>query len=221
MTRRPLSVPPEDLELLRAIDRTGSVAGAARSLGMPRDRAVYRIERLRGELGGPVLVARRGGAGHGTSRLSAAARRWLASVAPALVLRRARRGPRSVLVGRYRSGPDPFVEVRGRPVYVDFVAREGERVGVAVDPEAIVVASARFPTSARNVWDGVVLSVRPVRDGPGRRLVQVRALGARLAAAVTPASSARLGLAAGRRVVLYAKATALRRAPLTPGSPRS
>ena len=216
MTDRTLWVPPEDVELLRAIDREGSVAGASRSLGIPRDRAVYRIARLSARLPGGVLVPHRGGAAHGFSRLTEAARRLLEGKGPPRV--RAAPAPHhpTLLVGTYRAGREARVDVAGQPVYVDFTASDGERVAVAVDPEAIVVAPGRFVSSARNVWEGTVRSVRarPGESGAARRTVRIRALGRDLAVALTPASLRSLGLSKGRRVFLYVKATALRRAPL-------
>jgi molybdopterin-binding protein/molybdate transport repressor ModE-like protein len=209
MTQRPVLVTDLDLALLRAIDREGSVAAACRALGIPRDRGVYRIARLGRRLPGGVLTARRGGAGRGSSRLTDAARR-LSETGPEGRPMAGALG--AALRGTYRIRPDGHVVVGGQPVYVDFVAREGERVGIALDPEAIVVARGRFDSSARNVWSGVVRSVGP---SGARCTAVVRALGRNLPVALTRASVERLGLRPGRRVYLYVKATALRRA-ITP-----
>jgi molybdopterin-binding protein len=128
-----------------------------------------------------------------------------------------------VLVGIYRSGEEAHVELGRRSVYVDFVADPGETVGVVVDPEAIVVAPDRFPSSARNVWPGRVRSVDATdpQGGRLRRIVRIHALGRDMPVALTPASVKALRLVPGRRVYLYAKATALRRVHVTRGSPRT
>ncbi|MEZ3172252.1 hypothetical protein ABNG03_16780, partial [Halorubrum sp. RMP-47] len=65
-----------DAALLRAVDATGSVAGAASALGRSRARALSRIETLEGAYG--TLVDRhRGGEGGGGSRLAGSARELL------------------------------------------------------------------------------------------------------------------------------------------------
>ena len=221
MTARPVLVSALDLELLRAIEREGSVAAACRRLRIPRDRGVYRIARLGRRFPGGAVTSVRGGRGQGSSRLTPAARKLLGAGPEALGGTPG--DPPTVLVGRYHRLPDPHVVVGGVPVHVEFIADEGERVGVAVEPDSIVLAPARFPSSARNVWGGTVRGVRPAArgGGPFRRLVRVGALGTVLEVALTPASVASLGLRPGRPVYLYVKATALRRAPPTRGSPRS
>ena len=83
---------------------------------------------------------------------------------------------------------------------------------VGIEPEAVVVARERFPSSARNVLRGRIESVH----GPDgmRALLRVRVgRGLRLDVAVTPGSLAELGLTPGTSVFLYLKATAVLRLP--------
>ncbi|TKX54636.1 ABC transporter [Halorubrum sp. SP3] len=65
-----------DAALLRAVDATGSVAGAASDLGRSRSRALSRIETLEGAYG-TLVERRRGGEGGGGSRLAASGRSLL------------------------------------------------------------------------------------------------------------------------------------------------
>ena len=213
MTGAGAAIPPEDLDLLSAIDREGSVAAAARRLGIPRDRAVYRIARLRRRLRGSVLVPHRGGAAHGSSRLTAPARRLLAERPPDVRTGRPDRIAGARLVGTFHAAPSPTVRVGSVEIFVDFRATDGERVGVEIPPEAVVLALGRFASSARNIWPGRVVRVEARRRGPARQFVRIRALGRELPVAVTPSAVAELALRPGRRIFLYAKATALRRAP--------
>lgn len=216
MRRRPVSVSAGDAALLAAVGRTGSVVVAARAVRMSRDRAVYRLRRLRDGFGRSLLTARRGGAAHGESRLtpfgaSVAAGGFttmeLLSGRPAFSDRRAG----TVLVGRYRRGPPPTVALaRGGPsLRVAFAARDGASVRLTADPESILLARSRFPTSARNVLEGVV--ERGSRDeGGGRCRVAVRVGAQRIWVGVTTETVREMRLRRGGRVFLYLKATALR-----------
>ncbi|MEZ3166725.1 ABC transporter [Halorubrum ejinorense] len=65
-----------DAALLRAVDATGSVAGAASELGRSRARALSRIEALE-DAYGTLVERRRGGEGGGGSRLAASGRALL------------------------------------------------------------------------------------------------------------------------------------------------
>ena len=220
MTRRTTYVGDDEEALLGAVAREGTLVGAARAAGMSRDRAVYRLRRLARALGGPLVVADRGGGGHGSSRLTALGLATLRGGHDAVGLG-ARGTPRggfrtNVLVGRFGSAPVPHVVLgRGGPTLrVAFSAGEGERLGVALDPEAIVLARRPFPSSARNVLEAFVLG-RPTASGPGEATVVLRCAGHRLRVRVTPETVAELGLLPGARTFLLVKATALRplRAP--------
>ncbi|HTW55355.1 MAG TPA: TOBE domain-containing protein [Thermoplasmata archaeon] len=200
-----------DRRLLAALDRTPNLVRAARAIGVPRDRAVYRLERLR-RLFGPVTVTVRGGAAGGGTQLTAAGRRLLA---------RALGPPPSAnrWTGRYRRGPPPTVELApGCALVVGFRAADGARVTVDVAPEAFVIARRPAELSARNALPATVERVRPRADGTAG--LDVRWGPVRVRAELTVPSIARLGLAPGRRVILYAKAVGVRRVA-TPGSPRS
>ncbi|MGB6441893.1 MAG: TOBE domain-containing protein, partial [Thermoplasmata archaeon] len=132
----------------------------------------------------------------------------------------------NVLRGVYRRSPNPEVRVaRSLRLRVAFPAEEGETVAMLLDPEAVVVARRRFPSSARNVLRGTVEALRRSRGSDAVTLV-ARCSGARLRVAITEEPVRQLGLRPGAPVVLYVKATALRRVvgpvrPPTRGSPRS
>jgi molybdate transport system regulatory protein len=222
MTARELVVTPLDIALLSALDRDGSVVGAARSVGVSRDRAVYRLERLRLRMGGPVVVASRGGASGGRTQLTARGRRVVAGGAEAVAWPSPRGPPRRQgFTGEYRTEPEPHVVAKdGFLAWVTFSGTEGERVSVVLDPEAIVVALGKTRSSARNAWPGTVARVLRATgsSSPERRTLVVRVGPRQLTVAVTDRSVRALGLAPGRRVTLLAKATAVRRLGATPGS---
>ena len=210
MTREP-SLTPTDVRLLRELERTPNVVRAARAIGIRRDRAVYRLRRL-GSLFGPVAAAVRGGVQGGSTRLTPLGRRLLART-------RGDRPGSNRWTGAYRRGPPPSVDLGpGRRLEVTFPAREGARVTVEVDPDALIVALRPAELSARNGLRATVERVRLRADGTA--LVTARWAGAPVRAEVTVGSVRRLRLAPGRTVVLYAKAVSVRRR-VSPGPPRS
>ncbi len=224
MTRRAKLVTATDVALLSALSRERSVVAASQRLGISRDRAVYRIARLEHAFGGPVVASERGGRSHGTSQLTELGdrivRRGFDSVelldtrpvaAPPLPNR---------LEGTYRRTPQPVVDLGSLlRLRVNFLAKDGERVAVLLDPEAILVARHRFPSSARNVVGATIDAIEP-GPGPLGRTLRVRAGPLRLRASVTAETVRDLGLKPGGRVVLYMKATALRRIARPSQSPR-
>jgi molybdate transport system regulatory protein len=222
MTAREFVVTPLDIALLAALDRDGSVVAAARAVQISRDRAVYRLARLRTRAGGPVVASRQGGRKGGWTGLTARGRAVLTGGAEAAAWpERARPPKHQSLTGVYRSEPEPMLFASdGFSAAVAFVARDGERVTVTIDPEAIVVALGPLRSSARNAWPGVVEEVRTPSGGvpSGRRELAVRVGRHRLTVAVTERSVRSLGLRRGRRVTLLAKATALRPVGATRGS---
>jgi molybdate transport repressor ModE-like protein/molybdopterin-binding protein len=230
VTDRPRVVTDTDVALLRTLAREPSVVAASRQVGISRDRANYRLARLEEAFGGPVVESVRGGRGHGTTRLTPLGDRIVRQGFESVELLDARPvAPPSrsnLLRGIYHLAPAPEVALgRGVRLRVAFPAEEGEPVSVLLDPESILVARRRFPSSARNVLPAMVEAVRPGRSSLGWTLL-VRAGPTRLRVAVTEEPVHQLGLAPGARVWLYVKATAVRRvgrpssAP-TRGSPRS
>jgi len=212
---RPSLVTSTDVELLRALALERSLVGASRRLGISRDRAMYRIERLARAFGGPVVQTAKGGRHHGGSLLTPLGDRVLRGGFESVELVNARPvtplALPNLLRGTYRRLPDPEVRVgRSLRLRVAFDADDGAPTAVLLDPEAIVVARHQFPTSARNVLRGTVEGVRPGRGGAGPTVV-VRCSGRRLRVAMTPSGVRQLGLRGGVSVWLYVKATALRR----------
>jgi molybdate transport system regulatory protein len=215
MTRRADLVTSTDVALLRSLARERSLVSASRQVGISRDRAVYRIERLGRAFGGPVVRAVRGGAEHGGTTLTALGDRIvrggfdsveLLGLHPLTPL-----AAPNLLHGVYHRDPTPEVRVgRSLRLRVAFAAEDGEAVSLLLDPEAVVVARRRFASSARNVLKGTVEAVRPQRDDLGLTLV-VRTAGSHLRIAMTEEPVRQLGLRVGAPVWLYVKATALRR----------
>jgi molybdate transport system regulatory protein len=225
VTGRAPVVTDTDVALLRALGRTASVVAASRSVGISRDRAVYRLGRLEDAFGGPVASGARGGRAHGGSVLTSLGDRIAREGFDAVELLRDRPVATPVrsnrLDGTYRRSPAPTVEVGpGLRLRVAFAAADGEAVRVLIDPESILVARRRFPSSARNVLPGAVEGLAP-SAGPGDAVLIVRSGAAALRVALTPETVREMHLRRGARVWLYVKATAIRRvAPPTPGSPR-
>ena len=194
---------PLDVRLLRRLAVQPNLVRAARSLGIGRDRAVYRLARLRRLFGGPLAAAHRGGSHHGTTRLTTLGRRLLD-----------RAGGHARGTNRFRGvfalRPSPRVRLGpAAELEVGFRCRDGAPVTVEVDPDAFVVARHHFPLSARNALDATVDRVRPHRDGTAE--LRARWAGRRVRVALTATSATRLGLAPGRRAVLYVKVVSVRR----------
>ena len=227
MSARAPTISAVDVALLRTVARARSVVAASRQVGIFRDRATYRIARLERAFGGPVIASVRGGRGHGGSHLTALGDRIVREGFDAVELLNARPVaplfPANVVRGVYRIGPPPEVVLPGGDRWrVAFAAEDGEPVAAHLDPEAILVARRRFPSSARNVVRGRVARLDPGPGGPGSTIA-VAVGGQRLRVAITPEAVRQLRLARGATVWLYVKATSLRRvaragrAP-TPGS---
>lgn len=209
-------VTPSDVALLATLSQEPNLVSACRRLGMSRDRGMYRLRRLRSALGAPVVRTTRGGVGAGRTELTPEGRALLSlGVGPLHELSRSPGAGARVLEGVWRSDPEPVVELRGGlRLRVSFRASPGDRVVLAVDPESIVLARRRFPTSARNVLEG---RVRSVGEGdPTRWSVDVETHGTVLPIAVTPEAVRSLRLRRGTPVFLYLKATAIRPLAISP-----
>lgn len=204
-----------DAALLRAIDRTGSVAAAAAELGRSRARALRRIEALEAAFGG--LVERtRGGSDGGGSRLTEDGWRLLGRYDRlAAALAATARVPETVLWGAVASVDGELAGVEtdvGAVRGLHDGLAVGDDVQVRIGADAITVSDpGTVPepdsTSARNRLAGVVADL-----GPGQtvREVTLDVRGTPFRALVTAESAARLGLRGGREVVLTWKATATR-----------
>lgn len=202
---------PIDLRLLDRLSTEPNLVRAARELGIGRDRAVYRLVRLRRLYGGPAARSRKGGATPGRTELTALGRQ---------LLRRSGISPTRANQwrGTYRRLPGPrVVFAEGTQLEVSFRHRDGQAVTVEVDPEAIVVGRHRAELSTRNVLPATVTAVR--RDRLGTAELTALWGDQPVRVALTTGSVDRLGLRPGRRAYLFLKAVAVRRSP-TPGSPR-
>ncbi len=218
-----------DVALLRSVGQERSVVAASRRVGISRDRAVYRLLRLERAFGGRVVRGSRGGAAHGGTLLTPLGDRIARGGFDSVELLGARpvtpAPSPNLLRGVYRSSPAPEVRVgRALRLRVAFPARDGERVSMLLDPEAVVVARRRFPSSARNVLRGTVEALHRTR-GRAEVMLVARCDGTRLRVALTEEPVRQLGLRRGVPLLLYVKATALRRVggpggPPTRGSPR-
>jgi len=230
MTARASRVTDTDVALLRSLARESSVVAASRSVGISRDRAIYRLARLERAFGGPVVTGVRGGRSHGGTSLTELGDRIVRDGFDSVELLDARPvAPLSYpnhLEGTYASTPAPEVRLdRGLRLRVAFTAADGARVGVMIDPETILVARHRFASSARNVLPGVV---ERIERGPGARgpTLVVRTGPETFRVAITEEPIRQLRLRSGARIWLYVKATAIRRVgpggrrPIR-GSPRS
>jgi len=225
---RPRAVTDTDVALLRALGRERSVVAASRQVGMTRDRATYRLARLAGAFGGPVVASVRGGRAHGETRLTPLGDRVVRGGFDSVELLDAQPVAPSTLPnhfqGVYRTTPTPTVTLGGNlRLRVAFPAEEGEPVTVLVDPEAVLVARGQFPSSARNVLRATVERIERRADGFGVT-VTARSGPLRWRVAVTEEPVRQLRLAPGVAIWLYVKATAVRRVASPPrptrGSPR-
>ena len=197
-------VTPLDQRLLTELDRTPNVVRAAQVLGISRDRAVYRLQRLARLYGRPATLGRRGGGGVGATTLTPFGRSLLHAGA-------GRRPGTNRWAGRYRARPSPHIDLGpGRRLEVAFRAKPDTLVTVEVEPESFLIARGTFESSARNVLPARLTDLRSLRSGR----VEVRAdwNGTPIRATLTPGSVRRLGLAPGRRAYFYLKAVAVRRA---------
>ena len=204
-------VTPLDLRLLDRLTTEPNLVRAARELGIGRDRALYRLLRLRRLYGGPVARSHRGGTTPGRTELTALGRRLLAPSSG--TSSRTNRW-----TGTYHRLPGPRVVFPGGTgLDVSFRYRDEEPVTIEIDPESIVIGRQRAELSTRNVLSATVTAVRRNRSGTAELTARWGDRSVRVA--LTASSVDRLGLRPGSRAYLFLKAVAVRRAP-TPGFPR-
>jgi molybdopterin-binding protein len=212
-SEREVWVTPLDVRLLSELARTQNLVRACRVLGIGRDRGVYRLRRLSRASGVPLARTAKGGPSGGATHLTALGRA-LAARGPGPLARKAGAPPAGVtrIRGRWHARPYPHLTVgRGWRLWVSFEAEEGEAVAVTLEPESVLLARRRLPTSARNVIPARIDSVGPP-DGSTVEIV-ARTGGTRIRSRITPQALADLRLRPGVPVFLYVKATALRPAP--------
>lgn len=77
MVGREIAVGPGKAELLAAVQATGSISAAARSLGMSYKRAWYLLDTMNQCFKAPVVETVKGGRGHGGAKLTVTGERVL------------------------------------------------------------------------------------------------------------------------------------------------
>jgi molybdate transport system regulatory protein len=206
------TVTGRDIEMLRAIDRCGSMHGAAEELGRSYPHLQRRVVELEEALGG--LTRRdRGGSDGGGTQLTADALELLRRFQRLQVeLSGVTSVPESVVSGT-------VTDQRGELATVQTAAGEltarvpagAETVEVAVRADAVVLmrpASASHRTSLRNQLPGTVVDLA-LEEAVATVTVEV-ADGVTIDSLVTEASVDRLELEAGEAVVAAFKSTAAR-----------
>ncbi len=208
-----VTVTSRDVEMLRAIDRCGSMHRAAETLGRSYPHLQRRLVEIE-EAAGPLTERERGGSDGGGTVLTTAARDLLGQFSR---LRAELDGVASVtestLAGTVtdRDGEIATVETDAGPVTA-LVPEEATDVEVCVRSDAVVLrapdALTDDDTSLRNELPG---SVAAVESGDAVAEVAVTLDGGpRLVALVTAGSRSSLALEPGRKVVASFKATATR-----------
>lgn len=203
----------DDADLLRAVHRSGSVAGAAEDLGRSRSRALSRIAELESGLG-ELVTRERGGDDGGGSRLTSRGRQLLdryerleaAVAATARVPETVLSGEVLAVEGELASVETSAGRIRGLHTGLD----PGETVQARLGADQLTVHDAGpgvepDETSARNQVRGEIVQIDA---GDAIRTVQVDVDGVAFQVVVTKESDRRLSLAPGDEVVLTWKATA-------------
>lgn len=204
-----------DAALLRAIDRTGSVAQASSELGRSRARALNRIETLEAAFGS-LVERRRGGSDGGGSRLTEDATTLLNRYERLQVaLDATAQVPETVLCGTVTAvdGALASVETAVGPIRgLHDGVEQGQQVQVRVGADAITVLDEAVEpdpdsTSARNRLSG---TVSDVERGSAVVTIGVDVAGPTFQALLTADSEQRLELRENCEVTLTWKATATR-----------
>lgn len=208
-----------DAELLRVIDRTGSIAAAAAELERSRARALRRIETLESAFG-PLVDRARGGKDGGGSRLTASGEALLERYDRlSAALAAAAQVPETVLDGEVGAVDGELATVRtdvGEVRALHDGVGVGRSVQVRIGADAVTVydpGDAPDPgaTSARNRLSGRVAAIDA---GETVASVEVAVGDVTFRALVTDESAARLDLEPDRKVVVGWKATATRLIPI-------
>jgi molybdate transport system regulatory protein len=214
-----VTVTDRDVAALRAIDRQGSMAGAADALGRSYGHLQRRIVELEDAVG-ELTTRTRGGSGGGGTELTDRARTVIRQFDRlGAELSAATSVTESVLRGtvKDRSGELATVETAAGTVTAR-APPDAERVEVLVRSDAVVLLApegADATTSLRNRLAGTVASVES-GDEIARVAVSVGD-GAELTAVITAESRDRMGIEAGRDVVAAFKTTAARAVPIEDG----
>ncbi|GEM_PF-6226828 len=190
--------------LLAALARQGTLAAAAREVGMDPSNARRHLRAAEARHGAPLVAATRGGASRGATRLRRAGR---ALLAPGLLARAeaydAKEGVTPLRLGRrvlHAAGPAPTPTVR--------VAFRPEDVGLERPQKG------RPARSVRNALPAVVERIEPSAEGTLR--VRLLAGDLPLEARITRGALRELRLREGSRVVATLKATAIRMEAVRP-----
>ncbi len=202
-----------DAALLREIDQTGSVAGAASDLGRSRARALTRIETLETAFGS-LVQRQRGGQDGGGSRLTETARELLNRYERLqIALDATAQVPETVLDGTITAVDGELASVETRAGTVQGLhdgCEPGQDVQVRMGADAITVldnATEPDATSARNRVSGKIVGID---HGETVVTAHLDVDGTAFDALVTSDSERRLGLSEGCQVTLTWKATATR-----------
>ncbi|HUR69579.1 MAG TPA: TOBE domain-containing protein [Candidatus Thermoplasmatota archaeon] len=187
--------------LLTGIRRAGSIAAAARAVGLDASNARRHLQLAQERAGARLVEARRGGRGGQNARLTRAALVWLGE------------GKLRGVAKEYdgEAGTTP-IEVGRQTLHAAGRIPEGP-VSLAVDPTSVVLArAAPDGTSARNHVRMTVERVRALSEGTYE--VALRAGALALCAHVTRGARRELRLKEGSRVVASVKAVAVTASPV-------
>lgn len=211
-----VTVTRRDVEMLRAIDRWGSMHRAAEELGRSYGHLQPRVVELE-EAIGPLTTRVKGGKGGGGTELTDGARELVRR------FERLRVELSGVATVAESVVPGTVVDRRGELATVDTPAGElsarapegATEVEIAVRSDAVVLmvpgSPAQEHTSLRNQLRGTVAAIE--RDGTIATVTVAVDGGVEIASVITAESSDRLDLTEGSEVVAAFKTTAARATP--------
>lgn len=215
LVRDGVELDERDVELLREVDETGSVAKASSNLGRSRARDLSRIEELESAFGDLVERSRGGSGGGGSSLTEMAIRLLNRHERLQVALSATARIPETVLDGTVSSVSGELADVATeigivRGLHYGTAADDSVQVRIGADSVTVLDPSVDpdpDSTSARNHVSGTVADVE---RGETVSSIGVDVDGRKLRALVTEESVDRLDLVEGRAVVITWKATATR-----------